>query len=59
MYRLLTSADWDADAVRIDVRAEHMGDPAGVLVVDETGFLKKGTKTSAGGPGSTPGPQVD
>ena len=50
MHRLLTNADWDADAVRIDVRAEHMGDPAGVLVVDETGFLKKGTKTPQGGP---------
>jgi SRSO17 transposase len=43
------SAGWDADAVRDDVRAyvvEHLGDPAGVLVVDETGFLKKGTKSA-------------
>jgi SRSO17 transposase len=34
--------------VRDDLRAyvvEHLGDPAGVLVVDETGFLKKGAKS--------------
>src|ERR1700746_103435 len=36
---------WDADAMRDVVRAEvveALGDPAGVLVVDETGFVKKG-----------------
>ena len=34
--------------VRDDLRSyvsEHLGDPAGVLIVDETGFLKKGTKS--------------
>ena len=39
----------DADAVRDDVRGyvvEHLGDRAGVLVVDETGFVKKGTKSA-------------
>ena len=49
MQRLLMSADWDADAVRDDVRdyvVDQLGDPAGVLVVDETGFLKKGTKSA-------------
>ena len=48
MQRLLATARWDADAVRDDLRAyvvEHLGDPAGVLVVDETGVLKKGTKS--------------
>jgi hypothetical protein len=25
---------------------EHLGDPGGVLVVDETGFVKKGTKSA-------------
>jgi len=48
MQRLLGAATWDADAVRDDLRAyvvEHLGDPAAVLVVDETGFLKKGTKS--------------
>ena len=49
MQRLLMSADWDADAVRDDVRGyavEHLGDRAGVLVVDETGFVKKGSKSA-------------
>lgn len=49
MQRLLAAADWDADAVRDDLRGyvvEHLGDPSGVLVVDETGFLKKGTKSA-------------
>ncbi len=48
VQRLLNAARWDADAVRDDLRAyvvEHLGEPAGVLVVDETGFLKKGTKS--------------
>ena len=49
MQRLLSTADWDPDRVRDDLRAyvvEHLGDPGGVLVVDETGFLKKGTKSA-------------
>ena len=49
MQRLLAAADWDADAVRDDLRdyvVEHLGDPDGVLVVDETGFLKKGSKSA-------------
>ena len=40
---------WDADAVRDDLRAyvvEHLGDDQAVLVLDETGFLKKGTKSA-------------
>jgi SRSO17 transposase len=39
---------WDEDAVRDNVRdylVEHLGDPEAVLVVDETGDLKKGTAT--------------
>jgi SRSO17 transposase len=50
MQRLLSTADWDPDLVRDDLRGyvlDHLGDPAAVLVVDETGFLKKGT-TSVG-----------
>lgn len=49
MRRLLMSADWDADLVRGDLRdyvVEHLGHPEGVLVADETGFLKKGTKSA-------------
>jgi SRSO17 transposase len=40
---------WDAEAVRDDLRAyvvEHLGDPEAVLVLDETGFLKKGSKSA-------------
>src|SRR5215217_2223104 len=47
--RLLNSAKWDADLVRDDLReyvVEHLGDEvSGVLIVDETGFLKKGNKS--------------
>lgn len=48
VQHLLARADWDADAVRDDLMRyvhEHLGDPAAVLIVDETGFLKKGTKS--------------
>src|SRR5579859_4282365 len=48
VQRLLNAAEWDGDAVRDDLRtyvSEQLGDPGGVLVVDETGFLKKGTKS--------------
>ena len=46
MQHLPARAVWDADAVRDDVRAhvvERLGDEEAVLVVDETGDLKKGT----------------
>jgi SRSO17 transposase len=49
MQRLLNQACWDADLVRDDLRAyvvEHLGDERAVLVVDETGFLKKGRKSA-------------
>lgn len=49
MQRLIASATWDADAVRDDLRAyvvEHLGVSGGVLVIDETGFLKKGDKSA-------------
>jgi SRSO17 transposase len=49
LQHLLGRAAWDADAVRDDLTAyvtEHLADPDGVLVVDETGFLKKGTKSA-------------
>ena len=48
MQHLLARAVWDEDGVRDDVRdylIEHLGDPGAVLVVDETGDLKKGTQT--------------
>ena len=46
MQHLLARAAWDEDGVRDDLRTyvvEHIGDPQAVLVVDETGDLKKGT----------------
>ena len=49
VQRLLNAATWDTDGVRDDLRnyvVDHLGDEAtGVLVVDETGFLKKGKKS--------------
>ena len=48
MQHLLARASWDADSVRDDLRTyvvDHFGDPDAVLVVDETGDLKKGTHT--------------
>jgi SRSO17 transposase len=49
MQRLLNRASWDVGGVRDDVRgyvARHLGDAGGVLVVDETGFIKKGTRSA-------------
>lgn len=46
VQHLLERAQWDADAARDVLRdyvVEHVGDPDGVLIVDETGFVKKGT----------------
>jgi SRSO17 transposase len=46
---LLTGADWDPGLLRDDLRdwvAAQLGDPGGVLIVDDTGFLKKGTKSA-------------
>jgi SRSO17 transposase len=48
LQHLLGRASWDADEVRDDLRGyvlEHLGDEEAVLIVDETGFLKKGTKS--------------
>jgi SRSO17 transposase len=48
MQHLLGRAVWDHDGVRDDLRAylvEYLGDPEAVLVVDETGDLKKGVQS--------------
>ena len=48
MQHLLARAKWDAGGVRDDTRGyviEHLGDPGAVLVIDETGDVKKGTAT--------------
>ena len=47
MQRLLNRSAWDPNAVRDDLFAyvsEYLGHDDGVLIVDETGFLKKGVK---------------
>jgi SRSO17 transposase len=53
MQRLLNTAHWDAAQVRDDLQAyivAHLGNPQAVLVVDETGFLKKGKKSAGVAP---------
>jgi SRSO17 transposase len=48
MQDFLSRMRWDAEQVRDDLRAylvEHLGDPAAVLVLDETGFVKKGSRS--------------
>src|SRR6266852_797042 len=49
VQRLLEEADWDEEAVRDELRTyviEQLGEPGGMLVVDETGFVKKGKKSA-------------
>ena len=51
MQHLLARARWDADGVRGDLHSyvtEHLGDPDGMLAVDETGDLKKGSASAHG-----------
>ena len=46
---LLGRAVWSADAARDELYAyvaEHLGDPEGVVVIDETGFPKQGTRSA-------------
>lgn len=49
MQRLLRRADWDVDGVRDDIRdyvVERLGHTGAVLVADDTGFIKKGTRSA-------------
>jgi SRSO17 transposase len=49
MQRLLRWADWDVEGVRDDVRDHviaQLGDRAGVLILDDTGFVKKGVRSA-------------
>jgi SRSO17 transposase len=48
IQHLLGRANWDADALREDLREyviEHLADSESTLIVDETGFIKKGTNS--------------
>ncbi|MET8576565.1 IS701 family transposase [Streptomyces sp. NPDC005012] len=49
LHRLLNRIEWDADLVLDDVRSyvvEHLGDQDAILIVDDTGFLKKGDRSA-------------
>lgn len=49
IQRMLNRIEWDADEVLDDVRqyvVDNLGDPGAVLIVDDTGFLKKGTRSA-------------
>jgi SRSO17 transposase len=49
LQRLLNFSPWDEDACRdalVRYAVRNAGDPAAVLAVDETGFLKKGTRSA-------------
>src|SRR5260221_11398158 len=51
MQRLLNAAVWQEDEVRDTLSryvAARMGEPNGIFIADETGFLKKGTKSAGG-----------
>ncbi len=52
MQRLLSQAIWDTDGVRDDLRAyalEQLGTESGILVIDESGFPKRGHKSAGVG----------
>lgn len=49
IHRMLNRVDWDADEVLNDVRqyvVDNLGDRDAVLIVDDTGFLKKGVRSA-------------
>ncbi len=48
LQNLLGRAEWDQGSVRDELKGyvlEHLGDPEGMLVLDETSFAKKGAKS--------------
>jgi SRSO17 transposase len=52
MQRLLSQAVWDTNGVRDDLRAyalEHLGTESAILVIDESGFPKRGHKSAGVG----------
>ena len=49
LQHFIARAAWSADDVRDELQQyvqEHLADPDGVLIIDETGFLKKGTQSA-------------
>src|SRR5258708_27400106 len=52
MQRLLSSAVWETDGVRDDLRTyvlEHLGNTSAIMVIDETSFPKQGKKSAGVG----------
>ncbi|MFD7639591.1 transposase [Kitasatospora sp. NPDC059795] len=52
LQHLPADARWDADEVRDELQhrvAEHLGESDGVLIIDDTSFVKKGTTSACGG----------
>lgn len=52
MQRLLSSAVWDTDGVRDDLRTyviEHLGTMHAILAIDETSYPKRGKKSAGVG----------
>ena len=52
MQRLLSSAIWDSNGVRDDLRTyalEQLGQESAILVIDESGFPKRGNKSAGVG----------
>src|SRR5258708_14299687 len=52
MQRLLSSAVWDTDGVRDDLRTytlEHLGNQSAMVVIDESGFPKRGDQSAGVG----------
>ncbi|MEY9849722.1 SRSO17 transposase [Streptacidiphilus sp. BW17] len=50
LQHLLARACWNADEVRDDLQtylAEQLGTPEGVLIIDDTSFVKKGTVSAS------------
>jgi SRSO17 transposase len=48
LQHFIARSQWSADEVRDDLQRyviEHLGEKDGILIVDETGFLKKGNKS--------------
>ncbi|HWL06999.1 MAG TPA: IS701 family transposase [Planctomicrobium sp.] len=49
LQHFIARSQWSANEVRDDLTryvVEHLGEADGVLILDETGFLKKGTKSA-------------
>jgi SRSO17 transposase len=60
LQHLLSHSRWDTDGLRDDLQAyvvEQLGQTGGVLILDDTGFVKKGTTSPVpAAAGTTDGP---